>query len=64
MSTNSFLSTKPRNFKPTKINDFTVISFLLFGKFVPNLVFIFATKYVELESECHFFSENQNVRIL
>ena len=24
MSTNSFLNTKPRNFKPTKINDFTV----------------------------------------
>ena len=26
MSTNSFLNSKPRNFKPTKINDFTVVS--------------------------------------
>ena len=26
MSTNSFLNPKPRNFKPTKINDFTVIN--------------------------------------
>ena len=24
MSTNTFFNTKPRNFKPTKINDFTV----------------------------------------
>ena len=26
MSTNSFLKIKPRNFKPTKINDYTVCS--------------------------------------
>ena len=57
MSTNTFLNTKPRNFKPTKINDFTVT--VLQSNLISQSIL-----FLHKSQDSHFKSKDQNNIVL